>query len=162
MAEDQTAGADQKGAGSGVSRRNVMLGAAATAAGLAAEGISSTAAAATCPQGNPVYTEGFFFVIDDAGGKDDDRIFFIPSEYLEYFEVTGYYRSVGANDSQWKPENIAQKIRKTAGKKNRYKFSAFYADQQGCPVPGAAAFVQLSIPSQAQTYLAQMIGPSVL
>ncbi|NGO55778.1 hypothetical protein [Allomesorhizobium camelthorni] len=123
-----------------LSRRDVMLGSAAF---LSASGPISAA------QANP-NAEGYFLTVGD------DRIFFIRSEWLVYFEVTALVAD------QTKLHRIVRKISRHSKKKQS---SALYIDD----VPGDASerlrvidpqlgsLMPTIPPTSGHTYLAMMV-----
>ena len=123
--------------------------------------LASTAAGSPAQAG--VGAEGYFLVFERRGNENDpaedhlDRVFFIPSAWLELFEVTDVYK---ARHPNWK--NALKKIRgNSPGRKE--KFHALYADTTYPDVE--VPFPELSVvpavpPGANQTYLASMISPS--
>lgn len=133
------------------SRRDVLV--AATAA-LTSAAIQSPAVAGPAAEG----TAGFFLVFNSVGGNQSPppRLFFIPSAWLEAFEVTDIYKT---SYSDW-----AKGIQKIKDSKHGRgaKISAFYADWTEAGVveamPGRTVISPAPLGS-GQTYLAAMVAP---
>jgi len=103
--------------------------------------------------------EGFFLVFDPPGGGGasaaDTRVFFIPSRWLSYLEVTDAYLKKNLD-----PGAVVDKIRKSKNSKAR-KMSALYGDLSGIdwdPLPGSTR-LDIKTPGTNETYLAAMIAP---
>ena len=103
---------------------------------LAGTFVATAVSAAVPANAAPGKTEGYFLVYDPRGGGSDPdtgtRIFFIASEWLQYFEVTDVYRQMNMD-----PAAVASKIRQSSSSKVR-SLKALYgdvADIQG-PVGG--------------------------
>jgi len=104
----------------------------------------------------PGATEGYFLVFESGGGGDEDtRVFFLPSAWLELFEVTDAYINRGMD-----PAEVVDNIRKAANAAKLKKLRAYYGDEADIfdPVPGSS-YIQPSPPTSGQTYLAMMISP---
>ena len=99
-----------------LSRRELI--AVSGAAVLAGAALPESAAAAVGR------VEGFFLVFDPPGGGGaddaDTRVFFIPSRWLTYLEVTDAYLKKGLD-----PGKVVEKVRKSKNSKAR-KLSALY------------------------------------
>ena len=135
------------------SRREVIAAAATATTLLAWSAASSPAEAATG-------AEGYFLTFDTAPGPEPDRIFFIPSAWLELFEVTDVYKA-RYSTAQW--NQTLAKMRSAAPHARRKKISALYADVTDLgvqpPFPGSTVIPPVP-PGANQTYLAAMIAPS--
>ncbi|UVF18823.1 hypothetical protein HPT29_020425 [Microvirga terrae] len=144
------------------SRRDVL--AAATAL-LAAAATGSSAEAATG-------AEGYFLVFEKSGGSynpndPEARVFFIPSSWLEMFEVTDFYKTNYPTTGPNSWLKVLEKISKppspgggAPGKK--HKFHALYADTtepaMDIPFPNRTV-IPATPPGAGQTYLAAMLAP---
>lgn len=142
MAEDPQAADDVRPVGPGFavpSRREVIAAAAAAMAAMASGDRAAAQAGA----------EGYFFVF-----QTFDRVFFIPSAWLELFEVTEAYEAKHPNN--WK--KALKKIRDDTGSK---QMKALYATSNRPdfekPVPGTV--IPADPPDPGSTYLAMMISP---
>lgn len=134
-----------------LSRRELI--AVSGAAVLAGAALPESAAAAVGR------VEGFFLVFDPPGGGGaddaDTRVFFIPSRWLTYLEVTDAYLKKGLD-----PGKVVEKVRKSKNSKAR-KLSALYGDLDAVdwdPLPGSTR-LDIKAPSGTETYLAAMIAP---
>lgn len=134
-----------------------------------ATALLASAAAGSAAQAE-VGAEGYFLVFDRKGNPGDpsnptdpaedhlDRVFFIPSAWLELFEVTDVYKTRYPNN--WK--EALWKVRKSTPLNKKQKFQALYADTTDAgvepPFPGRTVVPPLP-PGANQTYLAAMISP---
>jgi hypothetical protein len=149
-------------------RRDVLVAAGATV--LMSTHASGSASAAVRP-------EGYFLVFNQRGGGGGvsdpaaDRIFFIPSQWLELFELTEVYKDrypelVGAPSGykNWK-EGLERVRKDNQGHPKKMKISALYATfgDPGVeePFPGKIV-VGPNLPDVNQTYLAMSISPPVI
>jgi hypothetical protein len=126
---------------------------------------AATALLASAAAGSPaqagVGAEGYFIVFEQGPGPPNDRldrVFFIPSAWLELFEVTDVYKA--RYPSNWK--NALTKIRGPGTPGKKQKFHALYADTTEsnvfAPFPGLAVVPPVP-PAATQTYLAAMLSP---
>ncbi len=125
-------------------RREILV--AATALLAAAAGSSPAQAAGGA--------EGYFLAFDDV-----DRMFFIPSAWLELFEVTDVYK---ANFPAASWDMSLHRLRTTNHQKKK-RLSALYADSAdpGMQLPFPNSSIIPPVPPGAnQTYLAAMMAPS--
>jgi len=127
----------------------------AAAAVIATSGMSLSAAnaAADVPP-----TEGYFMVYEPRGSggdpETDTRIFFIPSAWLELFEVTDAYWQKNIN-----PTDVVEKIRESRSSKAK-RVRLYYGDNADIPNPVAGAeYIPPTKPPGGKTYLAMMISP---
>jgi hypothetical protein len=144
-----------------VSRRDVIVAAGATV--LMSGPLAGSASAAT-------QAEGYFLVFDQQGPPNEqlDRIFFIPSKWLEVFEVTDVFRrrypelsSSPTGYQHWK--QALTKIRNTGSHARRLKISALYANSADTGTEEAVPGKILLEPIQADlnhTYLAMSMSPA--
>ncbi|WP_201838855.1 hypothetical protein [Microvirga zambiensis] len=128
---------------------------------------AATALLASAAAGSPAQAsfgaEGYFLVFDRVGNNpaDDnlDRVFFIPSAWLELFEVTDVYKA--RYPTNWK--EALKKIRNSTASGKKQKFQALYADtidpDVQAPFPGLAVIPAVP-PDANHTYLAAMISPT--
>jgi hypothetical protein len=120
---------------------------------LLASGVLATAVFSGSPQAKSAQpvpdapgVEGFFLVFDE--GQEPDRIFFIPSRWLEVFEVTDLY------DDRTESKKVADKIR-VKGPKARLYYGDIPVKRN--PVPGAMVLAP-ETPDATKTYIAAMVA----
>jgi hypothetical protein len=135
---------------------------------------AATALLAAAATGSPAQAAagaaGYFLVFDKPGGGPYDpndpeaRVFFVPSAWLELFEVTEVYKAryptTGSNSWLKVLKRVSDN---SPGKK--YKFSVLYADtmEPDIEVPfSGLSVIPPTPPSANQTYLAAMISPTNL
>lgn len=135
------------------SRREVL----AAAAALIGAGTSIS------PAGAATGAEGYFLAFDSVQNnpthRNLDRLFFIPSAWLELFEVTDVYKA-RYSEAGW--QQALSKLRGAAPHGRKLKFSALYSDSTHAGV--AEPFPDLTVispvpPSGTQTYLAALVSP---
>ncbi|WP_262273068.1 hypothetical protein [Microvirga yunnanensis] len=124
---------------------------------LAGTFVATVGSAAVPAHAAPGKTEGYFLVYDPRGGGSDPdtgtRIFFISSEWLQYFEVTDVYRQMNMD-----PAAVANKIRQSASPKVR-TMKALYGDVADIEGPvGGTTLITPRPPTGSETYLAMMIS----
>lgn len=133
-------------------RREVLAAATALLASAAANSPARAAAGA----------EGYFLAFDAGAGPHADRLFFIPSAWLELFEVTDVYKA-RYTTAQW--NQVLTRMRSGMAHPKKKKFSALYADSTDSgvqePFPGTAVIPPVP-PGASQTYLAAMIDPGAI
>lgn len=126
--------------------------------------VAATTLLAASASGSPVQAgvgaEGYFLVFDRPNNapEDLDRVFFIPSAWLELFEVTDVYKA--RYPSNWK--EALKGIRNSTSTPKKQKFHVLYADttDPGIEIPFPGLTVVPPLPAGAnQTYLAAMISP---
>lgn len=105
--------------------------------------------------------EGFFLVYEPKGsGSDPDadtRIFFLSSEWLQYFEVTDVYRQMNMD-----PADVVRNIRQSGSAKVR-RMKVLYSDVADIVGPvGGTTLITPRPPVGSETYLAMMISPSAV
>jgi len=127
-----------------LSRREIV---SAASAALVAATVGLGAAPAEASSGGS--TEGFFLTLGD-------RVFFIQSNWLRYFEVTELYRQNGHPDA-------ADKFMKYGAAK-KVPSAAYYADladptETSETLPTTLTFTPLLPPDDTHTYLAMMVSP---
>jgi hypothetical protein len=98
--------------------------------------------------------EGYFLAFDDV-----DRMFFIPSAWLELFEVTDVYKA-NFPAASW---DMALLRLRTTNHQKKKRFSALYADSADpgmqLPFPNSSIIPPVP-PGSNQTYLAAMMAPA--
>jgi hypothetical protein len=137
----------------GATRRDLL----AIAGTLAVSAVS----AATPANAATGKAEGFFLVYEPrASGSDpesDTRIFFISSEWLQYFEVTDFYRQMSMD-----PAAVVSNIRQSGSSKVR-RMKVLYGDAADIVGPvGGTTLIAPRPPATSETYLAMMISPGAV
>ena len=124
-------------------RRNFLLNCSVLAAASFAGALPAHAATASG-------VEGVFLVF-----KKQDRIFFVPSQWLEVFEITDLYEAVPL-------DKVVKKIRKEDHGKSTHA-SVLYGDIADLVNPLNAAEVLLpEVPTENRTYVAAMVSPATI
>jgi hypothetical protein len=126
---------------------------------LAAATALIASAATSSPAQAQAGAEGYFLVFDNPSMANNlDRVFFIPSAWLELFEVTDVYKA--RFPTNW--QNALAKVRTAATPGKKQRFHVLYADTVDPDViealPGLTV-VSAVPPGAGQTYLAAMISP---
>lgn len=117
-------------------------------------------AAASSPAQASGGAEGYFFIFEATGAPaNSDRLFFIPSAWLELFEVTDIYKA-NYTAAQWNLTLV--RMRSGMPHARRRRINALYTDSTDPgvlePFPGSTVIPPVP-PGANQTYLAAMIAP---
>lgn len=151
-----------------MTRRDVIAAAGATVFMSAQAGSPASAA---------VQAEGYFLVFNKQSGipgnaDQYDRVFFIPSDWLEVFEVTDVYRSkypeLPSNPSgyeNWKEGLRRIRMNNAGNNPKKMKVSALYASSTDSgaeeALPGKTA-IEPTLPDLNHTYLAMSMSPAAI
>jgi hypothetical protein len=130
-----------------ISRAIAVLGASTAGISLAA----SIGRAGTI-QDTPPTSEGFFLIAPTKGDKGEDRIFFLKSSWLQYFEVTDQFGG-----------STRDTILKRSRKADYQKWYVLYGDdlESNNLHLVSQPSVEVPPPPSGGTYLAMSISPSV-
>lgn len=126
---------------------------------LAAATALMASAAASSPAQAGIGAEGYFLTFEATGAPNADRLFFIPSAWLELFEVTDIYKA-NYTAAQWNLTLV--RMRSGMPHARRRRINALYTDSTDPgvlePFPGSTVIPPVP-PGANQTYLAAMIAP---
>jgi hypothetical protein len=120
-----------------------------------------------------VKTEGFFLIAKQhgSGGNDKERLFFLKSEWLSYFEITDEYYNTGLSQVTDYIRKVCKVCAGVDGRQDNGVFEMLYADDilnvtdpntnvtTGVVPNTLSTVVDLPPPPAGTTYLAQMISP---